>query len=141
MSVGVSTMKRRIAVGLACCVLVVGGLGSWIFSEIRWSRINNPEGKFSAVSGYLAAGRLPTRVTKVRKDGATYFIAYSPMDTWLALPSGPAAYVFDETGKMINWSCDAGDDPNFEKNWPLPQERSSIEELRGTEPQQTDPCD
>jgi len=102
----------------------------WLLSEIRWARINNPDGKFTNVREYIVQGRQPSRVTKVQREGGTFFIAYSPMDTWLALPSGPAAYVFDGTGEMIEWSRDIGDDPDFQKKWPLPQEESSLEELK-----------
>jgi hypothetical protein len=31
---------------------------------------------------------------------------------------------------MVEWSWDMGDDPQFQKDWPLPQERSSVEELK-----------
>ena len=102
----------------------------WLLSEVRWSRINNPNGKFTTVHEYLAHGRQPGRVTKVQKDGRIFFIAHSPMDTWLAVPSGPAVYVFDENGQMVEWSWDTGDDPQFQKKWPLPQEQSSVEELK-----------
>ena len=58
-----------------------------------------------------------------------FFIAYSPMNYWLAVPSGPAAYVFDESGQMVEWSWDPGDDLDFQEKWPLPQEESSVDEL------------
>lgn len=105
----------------------------WWLSETRWSRINYPDGKFTNVSEYLANGRQPGRVTKVKKDGDTFFIAHCPMDTWLALPSGPAAYVFDKTGRMIEWSSDTGEDPEFQRKWLLSQEHASIEELKQIE--------
>jgi hypothetical protein len=31
---------------------------------------------------------------------------------------------------MVEWSWDTGDDPEFQKKWPLPQEESSVEELK-----------
>lgn len=102
----------------------------WLVSEIRWSRTNNPDGRFTTASEYLAHGRQPSRVTKVEKEGSIFLIAYSPMDTWLAVPSGPAAYVFDEHGQMVEWSRDTGDAPEFQRKWALPQEESSVAELR-----------
>jgi hypothetical protein len=53
------------------------------------------------------------------------------MDYWLALPSGAAAYVFDESGLMVAWSRDTGDDGRFRRNWPLQQqEKASIQDLK-----------
>lgn len=114
---------------LVAVCLVVPACG-WIASEIRWVRINDPQGKFSNVTEFIAHGRQPSRVTKVEKHGKTFLIAFSPMDTWFALPSGPAAYVFDESGRMIRWSRDTGDDSRFQKQWPLPHKQSTLEELK-----------
>jgi hypothetical protein len=102
----------------------------WLVSEVRWAYVNNPEGRFNKVAEYLAQSRQPSRVTKVTKNNRTYFVAYGPTDRWLAVPSGTAAYIFDETGQMIEWSADSGDDGTFQKKWPLPHDPSSIEELR-----------
>ncbi len=33
------------------------------------------------------------------------------------LPSGPAAYVFDRTGRMVDWTPDSGDDDEFQAKW------------------------
>ena len=124
-------MKRsnKVEILIVVFVLVVP-VGGWLLSEIRWARINNPDGKFTTVHDYLAQRRRPARVTKAQKGGNTFFIAYSPMDTWLAVPSGPAAYVFDETGHMVEWSRDTGHDWGFQQKWPLPQSESSVEELK-----------
>lgn len=124
-------VKRSRKIEVFVVVLLVGlPLCSWLLSEIRWSRLNSPDGKFTNVREYLARSRKPSRVSKVEKQGETFFIAYSPMDTWLAMPSGPAGYVFDKSGQMVDWSGDTGDDSSFNKKWPLPQVESSLEELR-----------
>lgn len=33
------------------------------------------------------------------------------------LPSGPAAYVFDKSGHLTDWSSDVGDDSRFQQKW------------------------
>jgi len=33
------------------------------------------------------------------------------------LPSGSSAYVFDRTGRLVDWSPDVGDDDAFDKKW------------------------
>jgi hypothetical protein len=125
-------MKRGARIEMLVVVpAVVLAVLAWLFSEIRWARINDPHGKFTNVTEYVAWGRHPGHVTKIKRQGEVFFIAHSPMDVWLAMPSGPAAYVFDKSGRMIEWSRDSGDDPGFQNRWPLPHEQSSLEELRG----------
>lgn len=103
-------------------------------SEVRWFKLNDPQGNFSDVSSYVAHGRLPSRVSKIIKEGKTFYVAFSPLsiddNIWLALPSGPAAYVFDETGKMVQWSPDIGEDSLFQRQWLRSQTESSLKELK-----------
>ncbi|MDR2430541.1 MAG: hypothetical protein LBD14_06635 [Puniceicoccales bacterium] len=35
----------------------------------------------------------------------------------LSVASGPPAYVFDETGKLVEWTADRGSDAVFKKKW------------------------
>lgn len=103
-------------------------------SEVRWAKLNDPNGKFSNISSYLAHGRLPSRVSKVVNGGKTFYITFSPIDDmWFALPSGPAAYVFDETGKMVHWSSDIGDDTQFQRQWLKSENVSTIKGLKQLE--------
>lgn len=126
------SLARKTLIELAICVGLFGAAGIALLSaEIRWARINSPVGKFTSAAEYLSAGRLPSRVTKLATNGRTFFIAYSPMDRGWALPSGPAAYVFDDSGRMVTWTRDTGDDGRWQKQWPLgEQEKSSIEDLQ-----------
>lgn len=124
--------SRKTLIEWAVCVGILGAAGiAWLGSEARWARINSPVGKFTSAPGYLASGRLPSRVTKLTTNGSTFLIAYSPMDYRLAVPSGPAAYVFDESGHLVAWSGDSGDDGRFQRGWPLRQQaKASIEDLK-----------
>jgi hypothetical protein len=122
--------KRLIEVTVLAALAGAAGI-VWLSSEARWARLNNPLGKFDSSSEYLAAGRLPSRVATMTKGGSNYFIAFSPTDSRLALPSGPAAYVFDSSGRLVSWSRDSGDDGEFQRDWPLvQQQRASIDDLR-----------
>lgn len=102
---------------------------AWLVSELRWTHINDPTDRFTNVTRYLAGSRQPSRVTRVRLEKKTYYIAYSPTDSWLATPSSPAAYVFDDQGKMVEWSADPGDDLAFQSKWPHPQHDVATSEL------------
>ena len=33
------------------------------------------------------------------------------------IPSGPAAYVFDKSGRLLDWTVDSGDDHDFQQKW------------------------
>src|SRR5262249_22573073 len=33
------------------------------------------------------------------------------------LPSGSSAYVFDRSGKLVDWCPDIGDNPKFDQKW------------------------
>jgi len=127
---------------LIVCSLIFGIPAlAWLGSEVRWARINSPQGKFASAREYLEAGRLPSRVTTITTNGSTFIIAYSPMDYLLAVPSGAAAYVFDESGRMVTWSRDTGDDRRFQRDWPLrQQEKASIEDLKRVGFQQDGPA-
>lgn len=104
---------------------------AWLASELRWARVNNPEQKFSDLRGYLAGDRLPGRIYTLRRGAETYFVALSPLDTWLALPSGPAGYVFDLRGGLVDWSPDIGEDSAFGDRWPEELYlEATLEELR-----------
>ena len=109
-------------------VVAVAFLGS----GLRWVWINRPMGKFSTVSEYLGSGRTPKNVSSLSTNGSTFFIAYGRMDDcWLAIPSGPPAYVFDESGRLVAWCQDVGDSDSFDIQWPWRQQKkSSVEELR-----------
>jgi hypothetical protein len=130
-------MKRGRKIEIALWAFIFIFAAAWVASEVRWSRINSPRGKFDNAQEYIDHGRLPARAFKIQKAGETFFIAMSPMDTSFALtPSGPAAYVFDDTGRMVDWTDDIGDDSDFKVNWPRPYQESSLEELKklGREP-------
>lgn len=121
-------------------IIIVGFISMYAsdLSRNRWNSLNNPKDKFSNVSEYLAQGRLPSHITKVEKQGTTFFIAYSSTeDMGLYVPSGLAAYVFDETGNMVQWSPDTETDKPFVKQWLKSQEQSSLKELKLLESQQS----
>lgn len=109
----------RLLVDVVAIILLVLALPviAWILSEVRWASVNNPEGKFTNTAGYLAHGRLPERTYCVDRDGERFLLALGPLDTWLAFPSGPAAYVFNDDGDLVDWTRDIGDDAVFRDTW------------------------
>lgn len=115
-------------------LLIFGALvGTFINSELARARAANPVGKFTNVGEFLAQGRPATRVTKVQVKTKTYWVAYTPIESGWSVPSGPAAYVFDQSGTLIDWTGDSGDDDTFAARWPFDAPMSSLDELRTLE--------
>ena len=125
-------MDRRTKAGISLGGALAGiSLIAWLLSEIRWASVNDPRGKFSTAAEYLNRGRLPGRVTRIDRKGQTGLIAHGPLDPWLAVPSCPAAYVFDSRGTLVDWSRDSGDDPGFNRRWPSPEQQdATLDELK-----------
>ncbi len=94
--------------------------------------MNDPKGKFETATEYISHGRLPVRVCRNVIRGVVFLIAEAPDDPPLfVITSSSAAYVFDESGNLVDWSSDTGDDPSFVNQWWSGRtEVVSVEELR-----------
>ena len=136
-------MKNPIKIEMLIIFLIIGIPASiWIISEIRWAKINSPSGKFTNIGEYLAYGRLPAHTAIFQKDKKIYIMAFSPLDSWMAFPSGAAIYVFDMSGKLVDWCSDSGggDASRFYGKWRTDSSREiSIQELRNMKFNQQNP--
>lgn len=84
--------------------------------EIGLSSRVDPSGRFTDLPGYLAYRPGADRFDSVVIAGAPYVVAYRRDNG--VVPSGPAVYVFDSTGKLVDWSSDIGDEkPAFLARW------------------------
>jgi hypothetical protein len=52
----------------------------------------------------------------------------------MALPSEPAAYVFDNSGKYVDWCRDPDDMPSYWEKWPRGDGEMTSSELRSRIP-------
>lgn len=105
-------MKRLRGV-IIFAVLIAGCLTTECISHRRV----NPTGRVSTLDDYLAWRPSVDRFAAVDIDGRQHVIAYGPASSWLLLSSGPSAYVFDDTRRLVDWSPDIGDDPKFDERW------------------------
>jgi hypothetical protein len=53
-------------------------------------------------------------------DGTPHLMATGALRLWA---SGPSAYIFDRSGRMVDWSSDIGDDPAFDRRWSAQRSR------------------
>lgn len=47
--------------------------------------------------------------------GDKHLVVFAALHGFLA--SGPAAYVFDASGRLVDWAGDSGDDNTFQQKW------------------------
>jgi hypothetical protein len=101
----------------------------------------NPTGRFSTLGGYLAWRPSSQRFATTDVNGRRCIIAYGPGRSWLLLSSGPSAYVFDNTGRLVDWSSDIGDDSAFDDRWsaqraygPNQISRTQVQSIASTQP-------
>jgi hypothetical protein len=106
--------------GLVIFTIFIGGC---LATEYVSHRRVDPTGRVSNLSEYLAWRPAAEQFAAVDINGKRHVIAYGPMSSWLLLSSGPSAYVFDETGRLVDWSSDIGDDPEFDERWSAQRSR------------------
>ena len=73
---------------------------------------------------YLAWRSDATEFVRITKRGREFIQAKGPESGVLA--SGPSGYVFDSAGRMVDWSFDTGDDPEFVGRWYSSSHRRGI---------------
>jgi hypothetical protein len=113
-------MKRlRWATTLA--VLVVGCV---IAESIAHRRVVPPV-DVKSLDGFLRWRPSAEQFAMVNVGGREHLIAYGPTSSVLWLSSGPSAYVFDASGRLVDWSADIGDDPRFDARWQAQRSRGA----------------
>jgi hypothetical protein len=110
-------MKRFRRV-IIVALLVVG----WVTTErlLRWRTMPPPS--VTNFSAFAKWKHTPRDIEVIQQSGADYLLATGTGGG--VLPSGPSGYVFDRSGRLVDWSSDIGDDPRFRDKWlPSPQRR------------------
>jgi hypothetical protein len=75
----------------------------------------------------FTAWRPHTREVEIIRQGETEYLLATAGGGAL-LPSGPSGYIFDRSGRLVDWSSDIGDDSRFQNKW-TPSPRQFGEEL------------
>src|SRR4051794_28400504 len=85
----------------------------------------NPPATVQTFDSYLQWQTKPRGVRLQDLGGQTYVLMYGPNAG--LFPSGPPIYVFDWSGRLVDWTTDSGDDPRFQSKWlatPRPRDSS-----------------
>jgi hypothetical protein len=116
------TQKQRTILGWTLVILLP--IAYLVGSEIYYASTIRPRGVQTVADHFLRFGE-PRRVFQLQRDGHTYYELSgitrkrsSLALPVLALPSSPPAYVYDESGKFVDWCSDPGDRPAFRAHWP-----------------------
>ena len=81
------------------------------------ARARPPEGLATLEQFRRWKGAAVIRQGTFESAGRTYTVMMGPAGR--SLPSGPAAYLFDEQGRFIDWSSDIGDAPSYRLHFDL----------------------
>ena len=96
-------------------ILLGGALYVWHLRATH-ERLAPPEGA-KELHAFLLQMPRPDRAYELRVGDARYVELVGPLPPTFTLPSGPPAYVFDESRQLVDWTADQGDDPGFTSRW------------------------
>ena len=105
-------MRRLIPV----IILALLGLG-WVAFTAHEVRRLSPPHSAQNLRGFLTHMPAPDRLTKIDVAGQEYLLVTGVLPSSITLPSGPPQYVFDTSGRLVDWSMDCDDDPDFVAKW------------------------
>lgn len=101
-------MKTKLRKLLVYFGAILFGIVVWLLvATAEKKRLRPPEG-VATLAGFADAMPPPTRLAIIEDDGTQYVIWIGDIAHW-SLPSGPACYVFDRSGKLVEWDTETGD--------------------------------
>lgn len=105
-----------IASWIVVTITVLSGVVFFWRLEIALGRMRPPEDVVD-LDTFLEEMPAPSRGFVMRIAGEEYVELEGPMMSHHLMPSGPPAYVFDSSLRLVDWSSDIGDDPKFVSEW------------------------
>ena len=98
-------------------VLLVAVASGWLAFCIYERRRMAPPQTALHLRGFLAEMRAPDHFAVLNVEGQQYLLVTGPLPSLNSLPSGPPQYVFDASGRLVDWTTDSGEDPDFVADW------------------------
>ena len=103
---------RRLIIVVLLVVLLTG---TWLTTEWLLFRRTIPPASVTDVNSFLNWQPGAGQFTILSHSDGEYLMATGPGGG--LVPSGPSAYVFDRSGRLVDWSPDIGDRPRFDERW------------------------
>ena len=128
------TKEVKKTVGALAAVVVV--FAAFVaFKAIAYAKLS-PGPDERTFAGFARTPRADRELVWIDHEGHRLLVARGPTAPALTFPSGPAAYVFDEKGEMIDWTPDVGDTPrlDFAQTGGVPVTREAALEALGGKP-------
>jgi len=70
------------------------------------------------------------RIREAEREGSVFYLAEGKLPPGYVLASGPPVYVFDSSGRLVEWIEDSGDQPGRMRPWEaLPSRGVSLEHV------------
>ena len=96
----------------------------WLFLVHRWGESIAPGGE--TLADCLAKMPEPGRVEVFTQEGQQYLLLWGSWEAFPRFPSGPPLYVFDRSGRLVDWVADSGDSDAWWQRWPGLQKGQQI---------------
>ncbi|MCZ6690604.1 MAG: hypothetical protein O7H41_13490 [Planctomycetota bacterium] len=105
-------MKKSHRSILIAVLVPLGMVGGWLgYIQWCWYRVTPPNA-VKTLDQFLEWRPRTTAFHKIQiKDGSEFVFARGPSVMPGMLASGPAIYLFDESGRFVDWTGDSGDIP------------------------------
>lgn len=101
-----------VAALLVCLVAV------WIYAENKSAKALRPPAGGTNLVAFLEERPQVNQIRRFVHNGKLHVEVIGKASvSALSLPSGSPAYIFDETGALVDWCRDLGDNPSFVKKW------------------------
>lgn len=88
----------------------------WMYWLDRWAESLAPAG--TTLAEHLENMPAPDYARKLTVAGRDYLFLENWSEPLPRFPSGPAVYVFDDAGKLVEWELDIDEIPEFHERWP-----------------------
>lgn len=98
-------------------------MGGWLVWAVRDADALRPPGP--TLGDLLGVLTEPEHSEVFAYKGREYLVVHGPIRPFPRVPSGPPVYVFDDSGRLVGWTLDVGDDNGFLSQW-TPKEGSRI---------------
>ena len=109
-------MSKNVFISVAVVVCLIA---AWIYTETKGARaVRPPQGVTNLVAFLDLQHPKPSKIRRFVQNGKVHLeVIGERFSSPLSLPSGPPAYIFDDTGALVDWTGDRGDAPSFVSKW------------------------
>src|SRR5678815_1774615 len=118
MSLGCMNNRKKLYLGLCFATLALVLMLTLVnVASRRELRRLSPPQEVSQFSEFSKVMSPPASLRLTAVDAQAYLLWTGKVAEGWRLPSGPPAYVFDKTGRLVEWRADNRDDPSFYGKW------------------------